>query len=379
VNERVLIEGKRIVFVLPGLNLGGAERQALLLARYLIHEHYADVRVLGFGKPGKVAELCDAVGIPWHSLDADWPPNRLGRVRAAIQFGLSLRQYKPDILLPYCWFPNMICGLSWRLSGARLCVWNQRDEGRHFSGTRLGRLSAKLMPKFISNSKHGADFLVEELNVNRENIAVVHNGIEFGGSIETHFSWRERLQLSSGDFVACMVANLHHFKDHATLLRAWRQVVDQLGEDGHSAVLLLAGRFDTTHDMLKALAYDLELGKNVRFLGQVSDIEGLLGSVDLGIFSSRKEGCPNGVLECMAASLAVTGTDIPGIREAVGETGYPWLAPPGDAEALARHILTLARDTNLRERLGDLNRQRIVEHFTPEQMVCETVALLDTW
>jgi glycosyltransferase involved in cell wall biosynthesis len=101
--------------------------------------------------------------------------------------------------------------------------------------------------------------------------------------------------------------------------------------------------------------------------------------VDLGIFSSRKEGCPNGVLECMAASLAVTGTDIPGIREAVGETGYPWLAPPGDAEALARHILTLARDTNLRERLGDLNRQRIVEHFTPEQMVCETVALLDTW
>jgi glycosyltransferase involved in cell wall biosynthesis len=372
-------KGRTIVFVLPGLNLGGAERQALLLARYLIQAHHADVRILGFGEPGKVADLCDAADIPWHSLEADWPPNRFGRVRSAIQFGLSLRQYKPDILLPYCWFPNMLCGLSWRLSGARLCVWNQRDEGRHFKGTRLGYLSAKLTPRFISNSQHAMDFLVQHLNVNRNRIAVVYNGVEIVAPTEQRATWRARLHLGEDEFVACMVANLHHFKDHATLLKAWRQVVDRLSEDGRAAVLLLAGRFDTTHDSLKALAYDLELGKSVRFLGQVSDIGGLLTAVDLGVFSSRFEGCPNGVLECMAAGLAIVGTDIPGIREAIGEAGYPWLAPPGDADTLATHVLTLARGAGLREQLGARNHQRIVDHFSPERMGRETAALLRAW
>lgn len=374
-----MIEDRCILFVLPSLNLGGAERQALLLARYLLQVRHAHVHVLGFGRPGKVAGLCDAVGITWHSLEADWPPNRLGRIRAAIQFGISLRQYRPDVLLPYCWFPNMICGLSWRLTGARQCVWNQRDIGLHYKGTRLERLSARFTPAFISNSQHGADFLVRDLVVDPQKIQVVYNGVELTAPVENRASWRQKLGLSEETFVACMVANLSHVKDHATLLKAWRQVVDQFHRENKSATLLLAGRFDSAHYEIKALAYDLELGRSVRFLGGVDDISGLLMAADLCVFSSNKEGCPNGVLEGMALGLPVVGTDIPGIREAVGEEAYPWLSPPGDVDTLASHILTLARDTNLRERLGNLNRQRIVAHFTPERMGRETVALLDGW
>ncbi len=368
-----------MLIVLPGLDLGGAERQALVLAHYLMQTHQAEIRILGLGKPGKVAELCDAAGIPWRALEPRWPPQRLGRVQAAIQFGLFLRQYKPDVLLPYCWFPNVICGLSWRLTGARLCVWNQRDVGLHFKGTRLEHLSARLTPRFISNSQHGADFLIQKLAVDPNRVRVVYNGVELATDGGDRAAWRQTLELREETFVACMVANLGHVKDHATLLRAWRQVVDRLSEEGRSAVLLLAGRFDTAHDALKALAYDLELGRSVRFLGQVGDISGLLSAVDLGVFSSRLEGCPNGVLECMAAGLAVVGTDIPGIREAVGEVGYPWLAPPGDADALAGHILALARDAGLREQLGAHSRQRIAEHFSPERMGRETAALLNAW
>jgi glycosyltransferase involved in cell wall biosynthesis len=173
-----------------------------------------------------------------------------------------------------------------------------------------------------------------------------------------------------------MVANLQRFKDHITLLKAWRVVVDRLASEGREAVLLLAGRFDDTPLNLKALAYDLELGRSVRFLGSVKDVSGLLGAVDLGVHSSVNEGCPNGVLECMAAGLAVAGTDYPGILEAVGAEGYAHLAPPGDAEALAERIIKLALDPTARRAAGSANRLRIENEFPPWNMYQKVLSVI---
>src|SRR5205085_3817786 len=133
------------------------------------------------------------------------------------------------------------------------------------------------------------------------------------------------------------------------------------------AVLVLAGAFFETHLNLKALAYDLDLGKSVRFLGGVKDVSGLLSAVDVGVHSSVNEGVPNGVLECMAAGLAVVGTDYPGIREAVG-SGHDFLAPPFDVEALAERLIKLALDRDARERAGQANRIRIETDFHSTKM-----------
>ena len=173
-----------------------------------------------------------------------------------------------------------------------------------------------------------------------------------------------------------MVANLHTNKDHETALRAWRSVVRSMADVGRNGVLLLAGRFDDTHLVLKALAHDLDLGRSVCFLGPVDDVSGLLACADIGVFSSRSEGVPNGVLECMAAGLAVAATDIPSIREAVGQQGSSFLSPPGDEASLAEQILKLAFDPSLRQRVGTANCLRIEQEFSPEEMYRRTVELI---
>src|SRR2546426_8921983 len=90
--------------------------------------------------------------------------------------------------------------------------------------------------------------------------------------------------------------------------------------------------------LMRALARELNLGRSVRFLGPVDDVPGLLSAVDLAVLSSTSEGCPNAVLECMASGLPVVATDIPGIRKAVGPSGYNYLAPPDDARSFAERI-----------------------------------------
>jgi len=364
----ISLSGRRIIFVFNTLDLGGAEWQGLLLARYLLRAEGARVEVCGFTGPGRLAELCDTWGIPWRVIPVAWGVGRGRRARALLLLASGLRRARPHVLMPYTVLPNVLCGLVWRWTGARLCVWNQRDEGRGLTGTRLERRALAGMPLFISNSRHGAELLSASRGVPPAKVHVVYNGVEPMAPEGDRQSWRARLGVDDGCFLACMVANLHNYKDHETLLRAWRRVVDAIAVDSREAVLLLAGRFGNMHDRLKALAYDLELGRAVRFLDKVDDVAGLLAAVDLGVFSSRCEGVPNGMLECMMSGLALTGTDIPGIREALGEDGLPWLAPPGDDEALAGRIMALAADPALRATLGGQNRRRVAEVFAPERM-----------
>jgi len=371
---------KRVTIVLPSLELGGSERRALLLARYLVQEQGAQVQVWGFGQPGRAAELCDEYGILWRIVSLEWPPGRLHKLVSVARYAQALRRARTEIVLPYTYLSNLACGLAWRLAGARVCIWNQTDDGRTFTGQEAERLAIRLTRTFVSNSHHGASFLVKTLGVDPNKVTVIYNGVELAEPAADRRTWQQRLGVSQDCLLACMVANLRWPKDHTTLLKAWRQVVDVLREREQEAALVLAGRFDSTHEYLRALAYVLEIDKDVRFLGVVDDISGLLGAVDLGVLSSRSEGCSNSVLEYMAAGLAVAGTDIPGIREAVTPLNHPFLAPPGDAAALARCILELFNDPETRAKLGSAGRQRVAREFGPRRM-CEemTQLIVGSW
>jgi glycosyltransferase involved in cell wall biosynthesis len=376
----LLLDGIRIIFVLAVLEMGGAERQALLLARHLVEQQNAKVEFWGLeGEPGRLADICADRGIPWRIAPFSWCTNRRNRVAGLVRLARALRDAQADILLPYLITPNVACGFVWKWTGARVCVWNQRDNGIARLSSKFENWAVKRTPWFISNSEAGAEFLIGDLGARRDRVRVVHNGIELAPAQADRRVWRQRLEITPECFVATMVANLTQYKDHATLLRAWRRVVDSLAQRGQSAALLLAGGLnsgDSTHHLVKALAYDLELGKSVRFLGNTDDVSGLLSASDLGVFSSRSESSPNGVLESMAAGLAIAGTDNSGIRAAVGPSGSEFLAPQSDADALADSILRLANQPDLRARLGQANRQRIHDDFSPQRMFAQTVAVM---
>ena len=360
----------KVLFLLGNLELGGAERQALILARHLAEHKHADVEVWGLNRTGPVADICEQHGITWRVV-----PYSNEQSFDLLKVARQLRQARPDILVPYTLIPNVVCGLVWRRTGARLCVWNQRDEGIFPLDEKWQHRAAQLTPQFISNSQAGARYLIEKLNVDPTKVRVIPNGIELSQPQLDRRAWRKRLEIHETSFVACMVANLHANKDHETLLKAWRLVVDTLEQCGRDAVLVLAGRPYGAYESLVELANELGIAGNVRFAGQVSDVAGLLSAVDLGVFSSRSEGCPNGVLEFMAAGLAIVGTDVEGIREVAGETGMRFLAPPADAERFARLILALAKDPALCATIGAANQNRIKEKYSARRMCEDTVSL----
>jgi glycosyltransferase involved in cell wall biosynthesis len=153
--------------------------------------------------------------------------------------------------------------------------------------------------------------------------------------------------------------------------------VRKLKEQGRSARLILAGHASTTFHDVQALTFEMGVQDSVLFPGPVRDIHQLLQSADLAAFSSVLEGCPNAVLEGMAAGLPVVATDIPGIREAVGKEGAQFLVPPRDEQKLAEVITLFAMDPLLRTAVGNENRKRIAEHFSIRRMQNEMAELIN--
>ena len=370
--------GRRIVFVLGSLKLGGSERQALLLADQLRSRWGAEPTVVGFSHPeGRAARACQALGIPCRFLPFENISWRRHRGRWILQWArlvAALRRLRPDVLMPYYALPNLACGLTWRAAGARLCVWNQRDEGLR-AHQRLEAMAAQRTPCFIANSPGAAGFLTGAMGVPSWRVHLIPNGVELPDARPRRGGWRHRLNLSPQRFVACMVANLTANKDHACALAAWRRLIESRRWN-EPPVLLLAGRHDETADEVRRLIDQWRLHDTVRLLGPVDDVAGLLADCDLAVLASRAEGCPNAVLEAMAAGLPVAGSDIEGIRFAVGDAGRNRLAPPGDDAALAQRIGELIDDPPARRAEGERGRRRVARHFAPERMCDATVELL---
>ena len=378
------LQGVRVLFVVPTLGLGGAERQAFFLAKHLVRHQRASVSFACFAPVGGSARLaaqCEREGIPWTRFTLRHGfQDRVGHAVDALRFARFLRRRRADIVLPYCMFQNVLCALTWRIGGARVCIWNQRDEGRARVSRWVERMAASQIRCFVANAAHGAAFVRDALGAADDRVHVVHNGVMLPKEGGDPAAWRQRLGLPDSAFVGCMLANLQAYKDHETLVRAWRAVVNRLHQDGTDAHLLLVGRADGQHAAIERQVEAQGLSRHVHFLGAVSDVWPLLQSVDLAVFSSRKEGLPNAVLEAMAAGLAVVATDIPGIREAVGPAGMRCLAREGDPHDLAAKIVELARDAPLRRALGRAGRERARVHFSIQRM-CEemTMQIVSQW
>jgi len=372
------IAGKRVIIVLDSLELGGSERQALILARHLRDRGGASVQIWGFNSPGGRTEiLCRDNNL----ISRHYPLHPGSTFRSLPRwtfhlwnFARALRRERPDVILPFCTAPNLSCNLIWKLTGAKFCLWNQRDEGRPISPPQEF-IASRFSCAYVTNSPEGAAFLRDGLGIQEDRIDLIPNGIELPDSQRHVFSWRKLLNIPTDRFVACMVANLTSVKDHATLIKSWPLVNAEFHHSSKPPLLLLAGRWDNAADSLKRLANSLGLYDSVKFLGAVDDIYGLLHAADLGIFSSYREGCPNGLLECMAAGLAVVATDIPGIRFALGSQESVCFVPPRNPDALAHNIIDLIKDERRRKAIGAANRGRIAQHFSPEIMVEKMVSI----
>jgi glycosyltransferase involved in cell wall biosynthesis len=157
-----------------------------------------------------------------------------------------------------------------------------------------------------------------------------------------------------------MVANLWHpKKDQATFLRAAQLVHAAVPE----AAFVLAGE-GALQENLRSLAGELGLTSHTFFTGRCAHVPELLAVSEVCVLSSGAEGFSNSIIEYMAAARPVVATDVGGAREQIveGETGH--IVPAGDERALAERLISLLRDPERAQRMGERGLEVVKEKFS---------------
>ena len=352
---------RRILYVIDGLKVGGAE--TLLLDLLDAAAARGDAAHVAYFSPGPLEAAVAARGVPMTRLSRSGLRDPMALRRAV---GL-IRRWRPDVVHTHLTKSEVVGQIAARLTGTPriLSLHNTNPWRRNPVLARLWRTAVGGADACIAVSQTVADWAAANGNYPRGAIEVIDNGVDLGRFDPARTA---PLDLSphgvrEGAVTVAIVGRLAPQKDHALFLQA-------------------ASRLPSEPDLQCLVVGDGPLGPQIRaeaerlglldgrvaLTGTISDMPGLLASIDVLVLSSRWEGLPMVLLEAMAMGRAVVATEVGGIPGVVrhGENG--WLVPPGDASALAEAIARLARDPALRERMGRAARRTIEARFDGAEM-----------
>lgn len=221
---------------------------------------------------------------------------------------------------------------------------------------------------FIAASRVIAGML-EQDGIPAGEIATVHDGVNIGAidkqpAVDAHAAF----WLPHGAPLVGNVAALVGHKGQRHLIAAAAQVVRDIPD----ARFLILGEGEL-RPALERQIRDLGLDRHVLMPGFRPDAIGLQKSFDVFAMSSVTEGLGSAMLDAMACGTAVVATRAGGIPEAIVDGQHGLLVPPHDPPALARAIVSVLRDPDLRRRLAAAGRQRVVDEFSVETMVQRTL------
>lgn len=372
-----------IAFIIDHLDLGGTESQILALLSRMNLSLFRPV-VFCLKEKGRVAQKIEALGIEVKLVKVDYSflPLVLNRLIMTFQLASLLKEYQVKVVQTYLLTANIFGTIAAKLAGVKVICAAERglttsdDQKQQPLRNFIFRLLSYQISKVVANSKMVSDYLLEKQKIPVEKTFVIHNGInteKFNSLEESHELKKhlyERLNIPTQVKLVGIIARLVKPKNHQMLLSA---IAKLKTEKTDFAVLLIGD--GPLREELEVEVKKLKLEKVVYFLGNRSDIPGLLSILDLVVQTSDFEGLPNALMEAMAAKKAVLATNAGGTSELVihNETGI--LVDCGDLNNFALKLKLLLENDTLRDKLGKQGLRYVKDYFTLEAMVNKTESL----
>lgn len=366
----------RVVLLMRSLGRGGAERQALLLARGL-QARGITVKIVTLYQPTDTVDDTSGLEIRSAQKRHRWDLGAIPRL-----YRLIARE-APHVVYSFLTVPNVLAALGAPLWGRFHLVWGIRASNMdlvHYDwlvrgSNRLERRLAGVPDLIVSNSVAGRDSAIAR-GLPAARLRVICNGFDterFRPDAQARSRIRAGWGVAGSVPVVGMVARLDPMKDHPTFLRA--------------AALLARNRWDMRFVLigdgparyratLRRLARGLGLDARFIWERRRSDMPSLYSALDvLCCASAFGEGLSNAVGEAMACGVPCVVTDVGDAGRVVGEAGI--VVPPRDPAALAGGLELMLQ----RLQTGDMSdpvyrlqatRGRVASKYSVERMIEET-------
>jgi glycosyltransferase involved in cell wall biosynthesis len=234
---------------------------------------------------------------------------------------------------------------------------------------------ARLTRGIISDSQGVKNRLVQGYGYTPEKINVVYHGVDTKrfspASQESRNSLRRELQIPSEAIVVVSTARLDQCKRLDRLIEAF----GVLSMEQENLLLLLTGNGPLENE-LKNLAQSASNSGNIRFLGHVDDVAGVLQASDIYVLPSDQEGFGIALVEAMACGLACVATKTIGPSEII-QDGFNGILTELNYDGVCKGLSEVLRlGAKERKALGNRARQRVLQSFRVEEAVAKTLEFM---
>lgn len=354
----------RVLFLLPAMAGGGAERVVLHLLRHLDRTSFAPSLL-----------LLDRSGELLPEIPAGVPVSDCGRRgthrgwRWMSVLARAMSESRPDVMVSFLWGTNLAAVAARRKANLptplilceRLSL-DGTDEGP--LRTLVRRVGTRALHRFAdrvtANSVALARQVERAAGLVPGSVVAIPNPIDLDG-LRARAAVRDAVPPEAASWPSPWivgVGRLHRQKGFDVLIRAF-------AESGAPGTLLLVGD-GSEKAALQATAERAGVARRVAFTGFLTNPSAVMARADVFVLSSRYEGFPNALVEAMALGRPCVATRCPtGPEEIVDDERTGLLVPLDRQDALGAAIVRILRDPSLAERLGAAARERAEAYAAP--------------
>ena len=345
----------KILFVITGRGLGGAEQVVVTLANQLMAKgHQIKIAYLRGEVVVRPHPKIELINLGFKSVK--------NFIKAFKYLKRIIQEFKPDVvhahLFHACLFarlvritqpmPRLVCTAHSKAIGGTARAW-------------LYRATDDLSDINTNVSEEATAHFIEQKVFSKQRSCTVTNGIDtqkFNFEPNQRRKLRQKFGLTN-ETVFMAVGRFNEAKDYPNLIDAFLQLKQQ-----NNIKLYIIG----DGKLRPQLESKIQGHSNIMLLGARDDVAHLLCMSDIFVLSSAWEGFGLVVAEAMSCERVVIATDCGGVKEVLDQT--EWLVPPQNSKLLSEKMQQAVQlGTYQKQQIGQQNRERVIKHYSVERML----------
>ena len=372
-SERKKIDRIRLLHLVDGLILGGAEILITHIIKALGTKHYKHY-VYYFANDGPVREKLEVSGIPVYR------GKKRASIKQPVRFGIALffqmqdlmsfiRRERIQVMHAHMNPANQLGVAVGKLS--RIPVFptlhtpsvfvDKRSNWdlRVYCNKAVNQFVYRLADRVIVVSQEIKEEVQKRFGIKDTKLVFLKNGIVCDEDALRPLDLQREFPTSANKLKLIAVGRLVPLKNFDILVRTIAEVINQ----GQNDLLVLIAGEGEDRMRLEKLIRDLGIESYVKLLGLRHDVMGLMQACDLFVMPSRYEGLSLAMIEAMACGLPIIASDVRGLNDYITNEQNGLLFPVGDYKALAERILQLANNRKLRSKLSQGARESFEKEY----------------
>ncbi len=357
---------RRILFVLSGLRVGGAERLLVSLVNRFDRNQFL-LNVISLSNENPLAREIQSEDVRFTPLTRKWRYD----MRPALQIRQIIIENQVDSVIGldlFCFFYIWYALLGIHPKPKVFICIHTTNKPTDLKHSLLKTIYLRLLSgdeRFISVCDAQAAYWSRAYGISRRRFTTIHNGVDVeyfhpSDNSDQRNSVRSSLMIPRDAFVILQVASITPTKRHEDSLLALRYLMDCHPSLPGYLVLVGQGPEDRER-MLRRWAASLAISDRVKFCGLQADVRPYYEAADVFTLSSQSEAFSMAALEAMSMGLPCILTEVGGAREMIVEGMNGYLVPPRCPRDLAKAWLKALDNKDLLDR--EKIRAWVVENF----------------